>query len=258
MRKRLFVLVHLHKTRWAVLGAALVLGMASWVAASESAAPASAPKPSARASAPTAQRAPAPKTDAAPSRPLWVELTIAQQLALKPLSANWNDLSEGRKRKWLALSRNYPNMPSAEQAKLQERMSEWVTLSAQQRTQARLNYAQAKAISPTEKQKKWQAYQALSPEEKHKLAIKVPPTTKGAAPAVKPDSLAHFTVIPTSPKSAKPGQKIATATHKIDQKTLLPHPEKLLPASAPASAAAPAPVPVSAPVELVPALSSTD
>lgn len=239
MRKRLFLMVHSRMTQWIGLGAALLLTIATWVAAGEAATPSNPTKPSVNASAAAKSHITPAKSDT--TRPSWSELTPAQQLALKPLAASWNGLTEGRKRKWLALSKNYPNMPSAEQSKLQDRMTEWVTLSVQQRNQARLNFAQAKAISPTEKQAKWQAYQALSPEEKHKLAIKVPPPPKGAAPAVKPDTSAHFTVVPTSPKSAKPGQKIAAATHKIDQKTLLPQPDKALAASAPVSVPPPAP-----------------
>ncbi|MEI8323938.1 MAG: DUF3106 domain-containing protein [Betaproteobacteria bacterium] len=179
---------------------------------------------------------------ATPTRPLWTELTPLQQLPLKPLSESWNSLSDSQKRKWLVLSKNYAQLSSAEQAKLQSRMTEWVTLSVQQRTQARLNYAQAKSISPAQKLAKWEAYQALSAEEKRKLAVKAPAATKGAAPAIKPEAAPHLTVVPTSPKSAKPGQKIATATHKLDQRTLLPRAE---PASAPV-APAPAPAPASA------------
>ena len=252
MRKWLFVVVHSRKTQWMGSGAAMLLALATSVAVGGTSAPASAQLPSTHASGVSPSRASAPKSDA--TRPLWVDLTPAQQLALKPLSAGWNDLSEGRKRKWLALSKNYPRMSSAEQAKLQERMSEWVTLSAQQRNEARMNYAQAKAISPAEKQEKWQAYQALSAEEKHKLAIKVPTPPKGAAPAVKPDTSTHLTVIPTSPKSARPGQRMATATHKIDEKTLLPQPKKALAASAAASTPLAAP----APSAVAPILTSTD
>lgn len=168
----------------------------------------------------------------------WTELSPAQQLALAPLVANWATLSEAQKRKWLVLSKNYPQMSSAEQSKLQSRMAEWVTLSAEQRAQARLNFAQAKTISPTEKQAKWQAYQALSAEEKRKLSVKAPAPLKGAAPAVRPVPPQQLTVVPTSRQSVKPGQKIATATNKIDQKTLLPHPEKKPAALAPAAPAA--------------------
>ena len=44
------------------------------------------------------------------TRPLWSELTPAQQQALAPLSRHWNTVSEAQKRKWLALSENYPKM----------------------------------------------------------------------------------------------------------------------------------------------------
>ncbi len=182
------------------------------------------------------------------SRPLWSDLTPAQQVALKPLLANWNSLSESRKRKWLALSRNFEQLPVGEQVKLQSRMTEWVALSVQQRNQARLNFAKAKDIPATEKQAKWQAYQALSPEEKSKLAIKAATQPKGAAPAVKPVPPQHLTVVPTSSQSVKPGQKISTASNKIDQKTLLPRPEVHVAPAASAPAPAPAPIlPVPAP-----------
>jgi hypothetical protein len=245
-------------THWSSLGAvlagvALLLGLADYAYCGAATGPHTAEKPlmleaeggAKPVAAPnrnkTAQRVSPPES----SGPKWSELTPAQQLALKPLLANWDSLSEARKRKWLAMSNNYAQMSNAEQSKLQSRMTEWVTLSAQQRNQARLNYVQARTISPTEKQAKWEAYQALSPEEKRVLATKAPAVTKGAAPAVKPVAPQQLTVVPTSRQSVKPGQKIATATNKIDQKTLLPRPEK----STALAATVPAPA---APVRLAP------
>ena len=172
------------------------------------------------------------------TKPQWSELTPGQQQALKPLVASWANLSEPRKLKWLAMSKNFSQLSSAEQAKLQSRMSEWVNLSAQQRNQARVNYGQAQSISPSEKQLKWQAYQALSDEERRKLAVKAADPPKGAAPALKPAAPQKITVVPTSPQSVKPGQKIATAKHRIDEKTLLPHTQ-----TAPLASSAPAPAP---------------
>src|ERR1035437_8151218 len=252
MRKPLIVMVPLRNTLcMGLAGVLLLLTIATCATAGGASAPPGVQKPLPNASAPARPAAPKSATTTS-TRPLWSELTPAQQFALRPLSANWNNLSEGQKRKWLTMSTNYPNMPSTEQAKLQDRMKEWVTLSVQQRNQARLNFAQANAISPTEKQAKWQAYQALSPEEKHKLATKQPPPPKGAAVAVKPDTSAQLTKVPTSSKSAKPGQKIAAATHKIDQKTLLPHSEKAAAASAPLS------LPPTATSAVTPSLTSTD
>ena len=132
------------------------------------------------------------KAPAAPavSKPSWLELTPMQQQALKPLAASWNTINDGQKRKWIEISRNYPTLAPADQATMHSRMNEWVTLSPQQRAEARLNFAKTKELStqltPDEKKAKWQSYQALSPEEKQNLAAKASPKPAGAATAVKP------------------------------------------------------------------------
>ena len=189
------------------------------------------------------------------SKPLWPDLTPEQQLALKPLVASWPTLSEPRKLKWLAMSKNFSQLSAAEQAKLQSRMSDWVNLSAQQRNQARINYGQAQSISPGEKQLKWQAYQALSDEERSRLASKAAKAPKGAAPALKPIAPQKITVVPTSPQSVKPGLKLAVAKQKIDSKTLLPR-AQTAPLAASAATAPPAVTAESAAVAPVPAASN--
>ena len=142
--------------------------------------------------APTAPKAAAakPAAPAAVSKPAWAELTAAQQLALKPLAATWNSISEAQKRKWLEVSKGYPALPAADQATMHSRMVEWVAMSPQQRAAARLNFAKTKELSnqltSDEKKAKWEAYQALSAEEKAKLAAKATPKPAGAATAVKP------------------------------------------------------------------------
>lgn len=164
----------------------------------------------------------------APAGPAWKELTPTQHEALKPLGASWAGLSEGHKRKWIALSQNYAKMAPSEQVKLHSRMTEWAALSPQQRTQARFNFAETKAFSPDEKKAKWEAYQALSPEEKKKLAAGAARKPVGAAPAVKPVAPQKLASTPKAPKgaerqSAKPLPKIATApVHPPEQGGLLP------------------------------------
>lgn len=167
--------------------------------------------PAALASAPVAAK-PAPAvTVKTPSshttyRPLWSELTPVQQQALAPLASNWNGISEAQKRKWLEISKNYLLLPTEGQAMVHSRMNEWVALSPQQRAQARLNFAKTKELSkeltPEEKQAKWQAYQALSTEEKNKLAAKASPKPSGAATAVKPVAPQKLTTIPAPPTKA--------------------------------------------------------
>jgi hypothetical protein len=140
--------------------------------------------------APSTKSATAPSPHAARStgsRPLWRELTARQQKALQPLMPHWDELTESHKRKWLALSRNYARMSAADQKVLHSRMTEWASLSKQQRAQARLNFSNVKQVPADERKAKWEAYQALSDEEKRKLAarakISKPP---GSAPAQKP------------------------------------------------------------------------
>ena len=70
-----------------------------------------------------------------------------QQQSLKPLATSWNGISEAQKRKWLELSKNYPNLPATDQAVMHSRMNEWVAMSPQQRAAARLNFAKTKELS---------------------------------------------------------------------------------------------------------------
>lgn len=138
------------------------------------------------------------------SKPVWAELTVQQQTALRPLAVGWDTISEAKKRKWLDISKGYASLTPEGQSIMHGRMKEWVELSAQQRAQARLNFAKTKELSKEltqeEKQAKWQTYQALSVEEKQKLASKASPKTAGAATALKPVSPEKLATIPPAPK----------------------------------------------------------
>ncbi len=164
---------------------------------------------------------------AAFSSPLWTELSPVEREILKPLAPTWNTLSQTHKRKWLQMTKSYPALSTEEQVKMQGRMKEWVALSPQQRAQARLNFAKTKELSKEltaeEKQAKWQAYQALSDEEKRKLAAKAPPKPAGAAPAAKPVAVQKLATVPSradKPK-AKPATKIAVTPPPAGQPDLL-------------------------------------
>lgn len=225
--------------------------------ASGAPAPAEAGPPAAEAvpapvAAPTtvvpAARNPAPAASAAPVRALkpaaavptvppktWNELSPAEQQALKPLAASWSSIDEAQKRKWLAMSRNFSSMTPVEQAKLHGRMNEWAALSPKQRAQARLNFAEAAQVPAEEKKATWQAYQALSPEEKRKLAAGAPAQPSGGATALKPVPASKLATPPhASPPRSGASSPVgvasaASAPRPIDQKTLLPR----KPASAP-------------------------
>lgn len=183
---------------------------------------ATAPLPSASATKPL-PLAKNLQTLIAPTNPMWLDLSPAQQVSLKPLSDQWNMLNEARKRKWLAIAANYPTLAPAEQAKLHSRMTEWISLSKQERHQARLNFSESKQITPTQKAATWDAYQSLSAEEKKNLASQRPPKLPGAAAAVKQTPPEKLSLVPVTPKLTTEIPKTATATPShVNRHTLLP------------------------------------
>jgi hypothetical protein len=193
------------------------------------------------APAPTSSAAkspPLPKslhTLIAPSNPAWLDLSPAQQASLKPLAEQWNSLDEAHKRKWIAIATNYQTLAPAEQAKLHSRMAEWIALSKQQRNQARLNFSQSKQLTPTQKAATWDAYQALSPEEKKKLATQAPPKPPGAAMAVKQTPTEKLSLVPANHKLASEiPQPAPVKQSNVNRHTLLPHAQPpVAPASTP-------------------------
>ncbi len=160
----------------------------------------------------------------------WKQLTSSQRRALAPLSETWNTLSEVQKSKWLALSQNFAKLSESEQAKLHDRMSDWALLSPQQRTQARLNFAEAKDLTAEEKEARWQAYQALSSEEKKELARSATTGFKGAATAVKPVPAYKLATTPSRAPASMPAgdvtspvrPRVLLGTSQLNQNTLLP------------------------------------
>jgi len=155
-------------------------------------------------------------------RPMWVDLTQAQQEALKPLSSRWDSMSEAHKRKWIALSHNFKSLSGEEQEKLHSRMAEWVGLTVQERTQARLNFAQTQKLAPEEKRAQWEAYQALTDEERKELATQAHVHPMGAATPAKPVPARKLAMIPVSKSTVRSTGKIETGPHHVDMHTLLP------------------------------------
>lgn len=156
------------------------------------------------------------------TRPTWAELTRPQQEALRPLAQAWPGLSELHKRKWLVLTQNYADFSPQEQHKLQQRMSDWASLTARERAQARLHFAEVQQLPGDERRAKWEAYQALSDEQRRKLAddiLLAPP--RGAALASRPVAPSKLTQAP----APKPDQVLQPRidTDQVHPKTLLPH-----------------------------------
>ncbi|MGJ7496368.1 DUF3106 domain-containing protein [Variovorax sp. RT4R15] len=167
------------------------------------------------------------------SKPLWATLTAEQQAALKPLAPHWNGISEPHKRKWLALSRNYGSMKPEDQVTLHSRMTEWAGLSAHERALARLNFAEVKRLPVDERKAKWEAYQALSEEERRKLAESARVRPASAALPIRPVPARKLAPVPAIPMASAKGEH----TPRI----------QLAPPATPVAPVAAAPVPATTP-----------
>lgn len=208
------------------LAAALVLGGSTgWVAY-------------VHAQAVPAASAPAVVVPKPPAKPLWRDLSAKQQQALQPLAADWDTLSEGHKRKWLALSRNHPKLSPEDKATLHSRMTEWTALSRQQRDQARFNFAEVKQVPADERKAKWEAYQALTPEQKRRLAESAAPRPPGATATIRPVPAQKLAPVPAE---ATRGQHSARIQLTPPAEAMAPAPMIATPVP-PAEALAPTPV----------------
>jgi len=165
------------------------------------------------------------------AQPSWKQLNAQQRTALAPLSHKWNALSDNSKQKWLGIARRFARMSDIEQARMQDRMREWVMLTPAQREVARIQYKQLHA-DPNAQQKgleeKWLEYSALPEEEKQRLRAGGRPIIK--APAATP--------VPTaSAPAGRPTQ--ARPPKALTLKGRTTHPVPLAVTSAPSSAEEP-------------------
>jgi len=122
----------------------------------------------------TALAQPSAKPAALQGGPAWHELTNAERGALGPLQRDWPSIDAERKQKWREVAARFPNLPEDERARVQGRMSEWARMTPQERGQARLRYREAQRLAPQEREARWEAYQALSAEQRRELAKQAP------------------------------------------------------------------------------------
>lgn len=207
-----------------------------------------------------AQAGRAQATAASSNGPAWSALTAQQRQVLAPLERDWSQLEAPRKAKWLEVANRFPSMPEAERLRVQERMADWARMTPAERGRARLNFQEAKQLSPEERQQRWEAYQAL-PDDKRKalaerakpaevtrkpgestppLAVTLPkkapdaPRATASAPLVKPvaptivqakpgATTTLMTKPPAPPAHQQPGQpRIAAKPDQVNRTTLLP------------------------------------
>lgn len=187
--------------RPAFLGAAAVAGaLAVIIAGAVTAQTPTTPVPAQQAAATPAvavkpASAPSAKAPAAAAlaKPLWVSLSPAQKTALEPLVGEWDRMEAPRKQKWLEIANRFASMKPDEQARVHEKMREWVKMTPDERRLVRENYTKAKKLDVTQKSEQWEKYQQLPEEQKQKLAAEAakskkqltnlpPPTQAGIKP----------------------------------------------------------------------------
>lgn len=172
-------------------------------------------------------------------KPLWRDLTRAQQLALSPLQAEWDGMDGARKRKWLEMSRRFASMNPQEQQRVHERMREWIRLTPEERNLARENYSKVRKLAPGEKTATWESYKQLSTDQKRRLA-RTPVRKPDAAPTPSEPTI-------VAPTSCPPG------TTRRGASCISLHAPGTLPNAPALTQPAPAPVPAPAPSAPAPA-----
>ncbi len=140
----------------------------------------------------------------------------------------WPQLTSSQRQKWLALAQTYDSLTPAEQVTVHQRMAEWASLSVQERARARLNYTHLKPLGREELKAQWEAYQALTDDERKRLQQQRP-APKSAAPVSRALTAKSERLVQPPVKSGS-----STTNPSIDPKTLLPRVNETLTASPPA------------------------
>lgn len=177
-----------------------------------------APLPAPTASEPVPAAKPVAKTrpvTKASTKSEWYKLTPMQQVALAPLAADWSRLDTFQKEKWLELANRFSTMSAAEQARMQERMRDWVKLSPEQRHLARESYARVKKLDAERKARQWEQYQQLPDEKKKELAATIAPKKQIVNPP-------RQHVGKNAPKPTAPAQPSVQTAETIHPSTTAP------------------------------------
>lgn len=112
--------------------------------------------------------------------PAWAALTGEQRLALAPLQRDWVGLDGNSKAKWLEVASRFPSMPPSERERVRQRMADWSRLTPTERGQARLQFQEARQLSPGDRQARWDEYSSLPDEARRELAKRAKPVTQAA------------------------------------------------------------------------------
>jgi hypothetical protein len=138
--------------------------------------------PSAQLSAVSAPK-PIVPSEPAPMANIWAKLTAAEQATLQPLQGQWANLDPAAKAHWIRVADRLHGRPSRAVARVAQHLAAWQQLSPAERAQARLHYKMASRLSPAERKRRWDTYQAsLHP------TLPMPHDTQPAVAVVSPSA----------------------------------------------------------------------
>jgi tellurite resistance protein len=146
------------------------------------------------------------------SAPQWHELTTAQKKVLMPLAQHWVAMDDASRAKWANVADRFDKLNPAEKQRVQDRMTQWARLPAQERGEARLRFQQTRQLSADQRQQKWAAYQALPPEARQDLA-------QQAKRAAKPVYLADGMPGPREAKQAYTSKRTVSSSDASAKKS---------------------------------------
>lgn len=169
-------------------------------------------------------------------KPLWRDLSNAQQVALAPLEPEWDRMEGPRKRKWIEMSARFASMSAAEQQRVHERMRQWMKLTPAQRELARENYSRASRVAQGDKAADWENYKQLSADQKRRLANSPAATRHKSIPVALPETPMLVTPTPCPPNTTRRGAECIL----IGTDIVVPSATASLPPAGPAAGAAPA------------------
>jgi hypothetical protein len=173
---------------------------------------ASATRAAVHPSAPTGMSPPQVGADPGPS---WSALTPQQRAALAPLQKEWPSIEARPRSKWLELARRMTAMSAPERERIQARMAEWARLTPSQRLQARLNFLDAQQLSPSERQARWEAYQALPSEQREALEARGQQAKQAAASAARTPARGAASGVALRPPVASASAASAARTRQL-------------------------------------------
>lgn len=130
----------------------------------------------------------------------WTSLSAQQRQVLAPVQAQWSQLDGDTRDRLALLAARYPGWAPEEQQRLRERLAEWTQLSAAERQRIHLGFQAAQRVNPSDREQKWQRYQALSPEQRQALQERgarrlKEPAVAASAPAERRPALAGVAAV---------------------------------------------------------------